>query len=288
MYSDDLHPHAVGCYSVLRDVKDSMRKCEHGLQFASRALSMKCQSPEILEPLWEKIHFLPGNSIATDQVVIEGGGKISEGTKSKGRKLLLEKPIRFLLLVDESDTWGHGVRSFSEVEGSFVLKSSAVLCGPVTSKLYELWTHKRSMVKVIYSLFQGLPQVYMDVKVHWAEDQKILKMEISPAGIRSADVTMQGAGGVIRRRTDGSELPLHHWVWLQDDHSDVAIEQDGAFAFTMTEEMRTLQTGLVGFRTVSFVHWPQMMPVSILTTKSVFILFLTFQRYFLNEACSIF
>jgi len=51
---------------------------------------------------------------------------------------------------------------------------------------------------------------------------------------------------------------------------------------TMTEDMRTLQVGLAGFRTVWYVHWPQMMAGSILATAPVFILFVSFQRYFVK------
>ncbi|MCP4406140.1 MAG: alpha-mannosidase, partial [bacterium] len=40
VYSGDLHRHAVGCYSVVRDIKHAMRRSEHHLQFASRALQM--------------------------------------------------------------------------------------------------------------------------------------------------------------------------------------------------------------------------------------------------------
>jgi alpha-mannosidase len=83
---------------------------------------------------------------------------------------------------------------------------------------------------VIYSLYKGLPQIYIDVAVNWAENRKILKMEIHPAGARAPVLTMQAPGGAVKRRADGRELPLHQWVWLSTHGVGVAVVQDGAFA----------------------------------------------------------
>lgn len=358
VYSGDLHYHAVGCYSVLRDIKETMRRCEHNLQYAERALDINGQSAETLQPLWEKVLFnqfhdiLPGTCSpeAAHQALSELGGagaaaktaayealksagksrpvrpvegefriyntlpfKVTvplriesfvyykEGAvfrdqngkeiliqevpasvchrsrrwefvdtlpargfksysfhgvpetdksvrdevhfvpgdllaadlmwvKGKGRVSVLERPVRFLVLEDESDTWGHGIRCFGDVAGHFTCESSAVLEGPVTSKLYRHYDYGRSTVDVIYSLYKGLSRIYFDIKVHWAEEHKILKMELSPESIHRTNLLMQGPGGAILRPADGTELPMHNWVRLKSDASDIALIQEGAFA----------------------------------------------------------
>jgi len=66
-YSGDLHFHAIGCYSVMRDVKDAMRSSEHALEYASRALKMNGKKDDCLDDAWKTSLFnqfhdiLPGS-----------------------------------------------------------------------------------------------------------------------------------------------------------------------------------------------------------------------------------
>ena len=84
-YSGDLHMHAVGCYSVLRDLKDAVRRCEQGLQFASRALDINGETDACLETAWKTTLFnqfhdiLPGSCSpdAAEQAAAELGGVAS-------------------------------------------------------------------------------------------------------------------------------------------------------------------------------------------------------------------
>ena len=362
-YSGDLHRHAVGCYSVLRDLKQRIRNAEHGLEFAARAMAMVGTSPDALAPLWRKTLFnqfhdiLPGSCspAAADMARCEMGGvddgwrtlaygalksrssaqpvECTEGefrvhntlpypvtaplsiesgpyfvpdadfrntrgqsidiqevspsvrcdvrhwefvdtlpargcntyhfsdTLSKGGKgpspahfvegnciengrftvaadgavsgledeTLLPGP-RFLVLEDESDTWGHGVVSYGDVIGGFARESVAILTGPVTGKLYQRWTYGRSHLEVVYALYRNLPWVDLAVTVGWAEDRRILKMELAPVDCAATTCTMQGPGGPIERPADGSEQPLHHWVLLRGKRATFGLVQDGAFA----------------------------------------------------------
>jgi len=66
-YSGDLHMHAVGCYSVVRNIKQSARSAERLLSYAERALEMAKQPSQVLQPYWKTTLFnqfhdiLPGS-----------------------------------------------------------------------------------------------------------------------------------------------------------------------------------------------------------------------------------
>jgi alpha-mannosidase len=388
VYRGDLHMHAAGCYSVVGDVKQAVRRCEHSLQFAARALAMNRETDGRLKPAWkttlfnqfhdilpgscspgaadqaraelggvesvcrdtayaalksvskarpararegefrifntlpfdvtvplqvesfayykqnaafrdednneipvqevlpsvrcanqrwefvdslpaqgfkaytfdngtlvdrpdrETIHFEAGDYIATAGMHVSADGSIMLRPRTGEPIPVLERPMRFLVLDDQSDTWGHGVKAFDAALGAFEMESSAVLYGPVTSKLYQRWRYGGSTLEVTTSLYPSLAGVYLDVAANWVEKRKILKMEIHPAGAGLPTMTMQGAGGSIEREADGRELPLHHWLWLPGRSGGLAVVQDGAFACdAMTGRLRLtlVRSSLYGF-----------------------------------------
>ena len=365
VYSGDLHMHAVGCYSVLRDLKNAVRHSEHTLQFAGRALDINGETDACLETAWKTTLFnqfhdiLPGSCSpdAAGQAIDELGGvqsvcrdtayralksvskkhsafasqgefrifntlpfdvtvplcvesfcyynpnaafkdadgneisiqevlpsvrcnnrrwefidsiparefksyyfdnetlveraepfashyrKIDENSDmntdnfiSTALKQIIETPIRFLVLDDQSDTWGHGIETYNTVEGEFKLVDSSLLSGPVTNKLYQRWSYGKSTLEAIYSSYKNLPGIYVEFTANWRENRKILKIEICPSGIYSPSITMQGAGGHIERRADGKEMPLHYWVWMPTREGGLGIVQDGAFACDCTTD----------------------------------------------------
>ncbi len=375
VYSGDLHRHAVGCYSVARDIKHAMRRSEHHLQFADRTLQMAGQSSDTqLHPLWKKtlfsqfhdilpgscsqeaaeqakdelggvltachdiaysalkmlsqaapvktregelrifntlpfpvtvplsiesfvyppnvsglrdnegqritiqevlpgvrcinrrwefvdtlpargfksyafdtstnanttdhesIHFQSGTRIETKLMEITGDKEIRIRKTAQTPPIFLISGIRFLVINDQSDTWGHDVSSFNEVEGFFALESSAIATGAVTNKLYERRRYRNSTLDVVYSLYKDLHYMYMDIVTFWNEDRKVLKMEMQVPERSTDSLVMQGAGGAIKRSSRGLELPLHHWLCLETRSGHVALVQDGAFACDDTPE----------------------------------------------------
>ena len=382
-YCGDLHKHAVGCYSVMRDLKDAVRRCEHGLQFATRALRISGETDACLGTAWKTTLFnqfhdiLPGSCSpsAANQARAELGGvqsvcrdtayralksvskahgafapegefrifntlpfdvtvplhiesfryydpnaafkdkdgneiliqevlpsvrcanrrwefvdslparkfksyyfdnetlverpvpgashfrKVDEsaatdkhtgagGVIGNALERILEAPVRFLVLDDQSDTWGHGVDTYNTVEGAFEMVSSASLSGPVTDKLCQRWSYGKSTLEAIYSFYKHLPGVYVEFAANWREERKILKIEICPSGADSSVMMMQGAGGPIERRADGKEMPLHHWVWVPTRKGSLAVVQDGAFACDCTAgrlRLTFVRSSLYGF-----------------------------------------
>ena len=350
-YSGDLHFHAIGCYSVMGDIKNAMRSSEHALEYSSRALKMNRQNDNCLADSWKTTLFnqfhdiLPGSCslaaaenakaelkgvesfcrdtaysalksislknkpeikegefrifntlpfAATTQLSVESmvyfrenaafkdaEGNLIEiqealpGVRCLNRKWefvdtlpaagfksyhfdsnkLVERPesgsehfqpgdksnienftrmlkssVKFLVLDDKSDTWGHGISKYDSVEGEFQLESASVISGPVSSKLCRKFTYGKSRLDVIYSTCKELPGISAEIRVIWAEHRKILKMDIHPDGANSPSIVMQCAGGSVTRDANGNELPMHHWSWIPDGDKGMAVIQKGAFA----------------------------------------------------------
>jgi len=378
-YSGDLHFHAIGCYSVMRDVKNAMRNSEHALSYAARALKMNGKKDDCLDETWkttlfnqfhdilpgscapaaaenakgelkgvesackdtaysalksisqkkkpkvkegefrifntlpfevtaplsiesmvyfrenaafkdakgslieiqevlpsvrcanrrwefvdtlpakdfksyhfdnskiverpksDSVHFQPGNPHLLRKQIIKNLHPARKAGDFIGYSLLHEgatgwtsgdslSSVKFLVLDDKSDTWGHGISKYDSVEGEFKLESTSVMTGSVTGKLCQKFTYGKASLDIIYSTYSRIPGVYADIKVKWAEHRKILKMEIHPEKANSPLLHMQCAGGSARRAADGSELPMHHWSWMPAADKGMAIFQKGAFA----------------------------------------------------------
>jgi len=241
---------------VLPSVRCANRKWEFVDTLPARGFTVYYFDDTSLRP--EKTrpapHFSPGYSISNERISI----KKDEITFSASIPL----HFRFLVLNDASDTWGHGVRSFEDVEGAFSLKSSAVLTGPVVEKLSQKWEFGGSTVEITFSLYTSLPQAFAEVKVNWNERHKILKMEIASGHDAFSGLTMQAPGGIVRRRTDGMELPLPHWLKLTLTSGDLGLIQNGAFACDCTSERLRLtfvRSSLYGYHdpTILSEHDPQ-------------------------------
>lgn len=215
-----------------QEVLPRSRAFTHRWEFVDTLPSQGCKSyhmdgghfiPSVVDVPFP--HFEDGDRIAEGDRVVIGDGRIElSGTP------LLASPIRFVLLDDASDLWGHGVRRFDAVKDDFNLISAHVLHGPITSKLHQRFACHKSTIDVVYSLYRGMPGIYLEVDVNWAEDRKILKMQIQPQGASSPVLTMEAAGGIVERKADGCELPLHQWAWVPAEKHSLAVIQNGAFA----------------------------------------------------------
>ena len=205
------------------------------------------------------IHYTPGIGIAAGALAVAADGAI-EARDASTEQPLLPAP-RYLVLDDESDTWGHGVVCYDQVSGAFELQSTAVLEGPVTSRLYQRWRFGDSGLDAIYSLYADLPWVDLELQVRWAEDRRILKLELGAASGVDRWL-MQGPGGPIERPADGSEQPLHHWVRVAGPGGGLAVLQDGAFAADCLDgrlRINLVRSSVYGFHAPDTldVHDPQ-------------------------------
>jgi hypothetical protein len=154
------------------------------------------------------------------------------------------------VLADDSDTWGHGRHRYDAVVGAFALTACGVMRGPVSDKLVQKWAYGSSKLDVVYTRYAQLPGIHADVAVLWNEPRSILKLELDAAGVGGPALTMQCAGGTVSRAADGSELPLHHWVWLPGETAGLSVVQYGAYACDSTAgrlRLTLLRSSLYGF-----------------------------------------
>ncbi|MBT3341524.1 MAG: hypothetical protein HN712_27190 [Gemmatimonadetes bacterium] len=193
------------------------------------------------------VQYASGSQISADDLVVTKDGQVQRQVGEGDEQLLLPAP-RYQVLADDSDTWGHGVVTYDDVVGRFELQSTAILVGPVTSRLYQGWSYGASRLDAIYSIYPGLPYVDLEIQVRWAEDRKILKLEMTqPTG--AEQWTMEAPGGAVVRAANGSEQPLHHWVNVAPN---VSVVQDGAFAADCLDgrlRINLVRSNLYGYHT---------------------------------------
>jgi alpha-mannosidase len=165
--------------------------------------------------------------------------------------------ISFLVFEDNSDTWSHGIRRYNNLKGTFTQKSSSISKGPISEKLYKKYSYNRSYLDIVYSKYYELPGIYLDIRLNWSEHRTVLKMELNLGNSdklnqnpKNQYFIMQGANGAIKRKADGSEMPMHHWIWCKQNKAGIALIQDGAFACDcLTDRLRInlVRSSLYGF-----------------------------------------
>jgi alpha-mannosidase len=186
---------------------------------------------EVKRPGFMDARYVPTTGIQNDHVRIESDGTLRALGVANEMVLLTLGPARFFVVADCSDTWGHDVRGYRDVVDEFRLVKCVALTGAVTSKLHQRFEHHRSVIEVTYSLFNGLPGVYVDVNVLWGEYRKVLKLQWKfPGPLHYTEVPMEAAGGPVKGNGSGDEMPMQRWVWLPAEPQSIAILQSGAFA----------------------------------------------------------
>ncbi len=167
--------------------------------------------------------YTDGNEIATARFEIASPGSIRETSPGTG---LLKSPLTLGIIRDSSDTWSHGIRGYGKAEEYFSEVASTVHRGPIASHLLSRCEFGKSSAELMFTSYEDMPYVDLEIKVRWVEERSILKLLIEPdCSLQS--LLVQGPGAAIEKRTDGAEEPLHGWMLA----GELGILQDGAFAF---------------------------------------------------------
>jgi alpha-mannosidase len=143
---------------------------------------------------------------------------------------------RLDLIEDLTDTWSHDVDRYSAVALAAVAwgEPSLVESGPVMSALAQCGRFGRSWVLAEYRVYAGEPWVDLRLRVHWAEQRKVLKLVLPLDGnVRTRrDGVM---GGSLSRALDGAERPMRDWaVFERVDGQTVAVLAPEVFAVDAT------------------------------------------------------
>ena len=173
------------------------------------------------------------------------GGLTSLVLKESGTELL-RAPAYASVVIDRSDTWSHTVLCFNQEEGRMLLKDIRITAsGPVFRTIRVEYAYNQSTLVQEYTLYAGLPQVFIRCWLDWREAQKILKL-CFPVAHHHCHVTAQAPYGFADRLMDGQEYPMQGWVdvtgivpGIAQALSGLAVLNDGKTAYST--KARTLE-----------------------------------------------
>lgn len=127
---------------------------------------------------------------------------------------------RAIVIKDTSDTWSHGVKTYSEEIGYFDNAVFKTLDnGPVRSAIRVITTYGDSSLAIDWTLHRGSRLIGANVRLNWHEKHKILKFSF-PVNVDSPESTYEIPYGHIVRETNGDENPGQRWI-------DVSGRQSG-------------------------------------------------------------
>ena len=158
-----------------------------------------------------------------------------------------------LVLHDPGDAWGNRIDEYRDVAGAFSFvddeetgylmngapsRRSGVTVierGPVRTVVETLLRWRRSSIRVRYILWHRVPYFDIEMRVHWDERRKMLKLGLPTASA----ITAVWAGipfGAIQRPLDGGEHHCNRWVVLAcEGDRAVAILNSSQHGFDATE-----------------------------------------------------
>jgi alpha-mannosidase len=117
-----------------------------------------------------------------------------------------------VVIEDRSDTWGHRVRSYAEVAGTFAPVSMRVVeRGPVRDAVRVESRYGASTLVEEFLLARGATHVEVRVSLDWHERLKLLKLRV-PTLLADAVATWEVAYGQVVRDCGGDEEPTQAWV----------------------------------------------------------------------------
>lgn len=156
-----------------------------------------------------------------------------------GPELLAGAGLAADVVIDESDTWAHGVTRFDQVEGRFTPERLEVIeAGPVRVALRLTSRYGASTLSQRVSLRRGDPRIDVHVELDWHERHRICKLRL-PLGITARYATYEQPYGEVERPTDGEEEPGQRWLDVSGttasgEAAGLSLLNDGKYSFDVT------------------------------------------------------
>lgn len=118
---------------------------------------------------------------------------------------------RPVVLDDPTDTWGHGRHTWDDVVGVFSDAEYQVTeCGPVRAAVRMRSFYNRSWIEQEFLLYRGSADIDVKVRIHWQEQNKMLKLEF-PLNLSEPAATFEIPYAAIQGPMDGREVPGQSW-----------------------------------------------------------------------------
>ncbi|MBB4909770.1 alpha-mannosidase [Actinophytocola algeriensis] len=139
-----------------------------------------------------------------------------------------------VVIDDRSDTWGHRVRAYDKVAGTFAPRSVRLVeHGPVRAVVRVVSEYGSSTLTEEYVLGVRDRHVEVRVTLDWHEKQKLLKLRF-PTALSSAEATFEIPYGHLVRPANGSEEAAQAWVDVSGElpggrRAGLAVLNDGKY-----------------------------------------------------------
>ena len=118
------------------------------------------------------------------------------------------------VLLDNSDTWSHGVSQWRVEEGRFRAESiDLVELGAIKATLRVRSVFNRSRVDQFVTLYRDVDTIDIRLRINWQESFRMLKL-VYDTCVESGVATCDTAYGCQERPTGGDEEPCQQWTDL--------------------------------------------------------------------------
>lgn len=113
---------------------------------------------------------------------------------------------------EDSDTWSHGMRAFTNVIGQFGQATlQLVEQGPLRATIRVTSRYGRSVLRQDVTVYHDRADVQVKAKLDWREEHKLLKL-VFPVHAASPVATYDAPYGHMVRPVNGEENPGLQWV----------------------------------------------------------------------------
>jgi alpha-mannosidase len=157
-----------------------------------------------------------GNTLENEyyKIRFSSHGTLSILDKETGKEVFANgaKGCRAVIIDDQSDAWGHDVKTYDKEIGSFGETNIKVLDnGPLKATIRAMSHYGHSKLTIDWSLYAGQRNIEADVTLDWHERQKMLKLSF-PVDVQSPVATYEISYGFIEREANGNEDPGQRWI----------------------------------------------------------------------------
>jgi len=174
------------------------------------------------------------------EVVINTRTGLVDEYKANGVDFLAENAFQPLVLNDNADSWATTVKNFRDLAGKFKLappeKGSQVSGitsnlassvrivedGAVRAIIESVLGYGNSIIYQRYKLPKKGTEIEIEMRVHWNEKDKMLKLAI-PTPFKNSRYIGQVAYGVAELPSNGNEAVAQKWVAVVSDDADMAL-----------------------------------------------------------------
>lgn len=164
------------------------------------------------------------------------GSRGISSLKWNDTNLLGEGGLSFHCLEDLADTWVFHQTAF---EGDILAESTGFAwtleeTGPLRSKLYGSGQVGTSIVRVTASMYQGLPEIHLQVQLHFMGEQQAIRMDVELPELPLRWCSGL-AGGEVDRQPGPDEMPFLGWDAIQLSNQALTLHTPDAYSVRLQQ-----------------------------------------------------